>query len=632
MTDITANVVVSMPSQLFTMARSFKAVANGKIYIGKIDTDPVNPENQIQVYVENEDGSHVPVSQPIIINAAGYPVYNGQIAKFVTVQGHSMAVYDAYGAQQFYFPNVLKYDPDQFSKTLASSSGASMVGTNEGGNVQEYLDSLEENISVLKMANLIPLPIRYSNEHSYNMDLGVNPQALAEDKNYWYITEDVTTTPGDYLCRISRINKSDGSKKTATGTVKCHGQGIGVLFDGRVFVGGSSNSKISIVDFVNDTINEQDCVGLYKDFPFCFAADENIIYQLQDNDSTSANITRLAVLDFHDGFKSDFSIDRQIVKAGYPQGIATDGRYIFISCGDSWSASTGGQWNDYWTLFRTTIGGVVIDRAAFRRSSMGELIGVTATQHEPQGISYFDGKISLMQYIGDSSATKCVIFKQDASGIWLRSIPKNRYVTYNGLDEIGINISSLTKGKSISTIVKNMVDGSTINFSISGETAITEDTGIGGFGTCSITKINNFRAYALTVESSSELSPEISPMVSFVGVYNDVQSGAKMVSGSRKSLLSVYASNDILTKKTINVPYILTCCNLILHCTNDSSANPLGVNKFFREEIDEYIKSNIVLIIESPDSNIMASVKFTSTGIVVNSVTGAFILKNIYVS
>ncbi|WP_249508597.1 phage tailspike protein [Escherichia coli] len=127
MTDITANVVVSMPSQLFTMARSFKAVANGKIYIGKIDTDPVNTENQIQVYVENEDGSHVPVSQPIIINAAGYPVYNGQIAKFVTVQGHSMAVYDAYGAQQFYFPNVLKYDPDQLSSRLSSDDGASYI-------------------------------------------------------------------------------------------------------------------------------------------------------------------------------------------------------------------------------------------------------------------------------------------------------------------------------------------------------------------------------------------------------------------------------------------------------------------------------------------------------------------------
>lgn len=128
MTDITANVIVSMPSQLFTMARSFKAVANGKIYIGKIDTDPVNPENRIQVYMESEDGSHVPVSQPIIINAAGYPVYNGQIAKFVTVQGHSMAVYDAYGAKQFYFPNVLKYDPDQLRQQLEGSNGAGLVG------------------------------------------------------------------------------------------------------------------------------------------------------------------------------------------------------------------------------------------------------------------------------------------------------------------------------------------------------------------------------------------------------------------------------------------------------------------------------------------------------------------------
>lgn len=119
MTDITANVVVSMPSQLFTMARSFKAVANGKIYIGKIDTDPVNPENQIQVYIENEDGTNVPISQPIIVNSAGFPVYGGQIAKFVTVQGHSMAVYDASGVQQFYFPNILKYDPDQFRQQLA---------------------------------------------------------------------------------------------------------------------------------------------------------------------------------------------------------------------------------------------------------------------------------------------------------------------------------------------------------------------------------------------------------------------------------------------------------------------------------------------------------------------------------
>ena len=149
MSDITANVVVSMPSQLFTMARSFKAVANGKIYIGKIDTDPVNPENQIQVYIENEDGSHVPVSQPIIINAAGYPVYNGQITKFVTVQNHSMAVYDAYGAQQFYYPDLLKYSPDQLRAELSGPDGASLVGYGDE-TVKDALDNNAHKIDTLR--------------------------------------------------------------------------------------------------------------------------------------------------------------------------------------------------------------------------------------------------------------------------------------------------------------------------------------------------------------------------------------------------------------------------------------------------------------------------------------------------
>lgn len=129
MSDITANVVVSQPAQLFTLARAFKANANGKIYIGKIDTDPVDPANRIQAYLENEDGSLVPVAQPLIINAGGYPVYNGQIAKFVTVEGHSMAVYDASGVQQFYYPNVLKYDPDQFRHEISAPDGAYLVGT-----------------------------------------------------------------------------------------------------------------------------------------------------------------------------------------------------------------------------------------------------------------------------------------------------------------------------------------------------------------------------------------------------------------------------------------------------------------------------------------------------------------------
>lgn len=128
MTDITANVVVSNPRPIFTESRSFKAVANGKIYIGQIDTDPVNPANQISVYIENEDGSHVQITQPLIINAAGKIVYNGQLVKVVTVKGHSMAIYDAYGYQVDYIANVLKYDPDQLEYRLSQPDGYLLVG------------------------------------------------------------------------------------------------------------------------------------------------------------------------------------------------------------------------------------------------------------------------------------------------------------------------------------------------------------------------------------------------------------------------------------------------------------------------------------------------------------------------
>ncbi|WP_249294596.1 phage head-binding domain-containing protein [Proteus mirabilis] len=152
MSDIIPNVVVSMPSQLFTLARKFQAASNGKIFIGKIDTDPTLPENQIQVYLEDEDGSHIPVPQPLIINQAGLPVYNGQIAKFVTVEGHSMAVYDAYGTQQHYYPNVLKYDPDQFEKRLSTQSGASLIGTDEG-NLQDVLHLAVHGIRLSRYKN-----------------------------------------------------------------------------------------------------------------------------------------------------------------------------------------------------------------------------------------------------------------------------------------------------------------------------------------------------------------------------------------------------------------------------------------------------------------------------------------------
>lgn len=153
MTDITANVVVSNPRPVFTDSRTFRAVANGRIYIGQIDTDPVNPVNQIPVYVANENGNYVQISQPLVINSAGKIVYNGQLVNIVTVQGHSMAIYDSYGTQIDYIPNVLNYDPDQFSLSLSGADGFSYIGAanysdirNHSGNADKFLCYGKENI------------------------------------------------------------------------------------------------------------------------------------------------------------------------------------------------------------------------------------------------------------------------------------------------------------------------------------------------------------------------------------------------------------------------------------------------------------------------------------------------------
>lgn len=212
MSDITANVVVSMPSQLFTMPRSFKAMFNGKIYIGKIDTDPTIPSNQIQVYIENEDGELVPVPQPININAGGYPVYGGQISKFVTVQGHSMAIYDSNNVQQFYYPNVLDYEPDQLRQELASNEagkGASLVGVEGGGTVQDALTSIAGEIdSLTEDVNQSLYALRNTRL------LGIANNLLKSGQALSIVCVGDSITAGQDTTSSDRINPTNGNPQT----------------------------------------------------------------------------------------------------------------------------------------------------------------------------------------------------------------------------------------------------------------------------------------------------------------------------------------------------------------------------------------------------------------------------------
>ncbi|EFB5199864.1 hypothetical protein FNO56_02820 [Escherichia coli] len=132
MSDITDSLVVANALQLFTASRSFKALADGKIYVGEPDTDPTIPSNQKTVYLHNEDGTVVPIPQPVMINMGGHAVYNGQlILKLSTEGNYSMAIYNAYGSQEYYFDNMSHYDPDVLLSMLSGHDGSGIIGYGE---------------------------------------------------------------------------------------------------------------------------------------------------------------------------------------------------------------------------------------------------------------------------------------------------------------------------------------------------------------------------------------------------------------------------------------------------------------------------------------------------------------------
>ncbi|WP_286933857.1 phage head-binding domain-containing protein [Leclercia sp. UBA5958] len=211
MSDINANVVVSNPRPIFTDSRSFKAVANGRIYVGVIDTDPTLPANQIPVYLENEDGSHIQIPQPLLINGAGKIVYSGNLVKVVTVKGHSLAVYDAYGAQVDYIPNVLMYDPDQLRTQLASGSpggGDALVAVNQppvNGIARTQHDKNYERVSLRDFAGAVGDDWTVALQNAFNwLSSASNRTLVIPHDGVFGITSATLTLNGD-LSRNARI-------------------------------------------------------------------------------------------------------------------------------------------------------------------------------------------------------------------------------------------------------------------------------------------------------------------------------------------------------------------------------------------------------------------------------------------
>lgn len=506
---------------------------------------------------------------------------------------------------------------------LAKTSGADKVGAEDGKTVQWHLDSLDNQL-------YSPIPNKYKTLYSAPLVANINPQGLAQDSSYWYLTEDTTGGGSPYTCTLSRINKTTNVKETFPATFNCHGQGIGVLADGRIIIGGSANSKLAVVDFNAGTQTEADCVGLMKDFPFCYDQKRDLIYQLQDADATSANITRIAVLDRVAGFIADNSIDRKLVKPAYPQGITTDGHYLYVVCGNSWSSTSTGAWNDTWVCYKATLSGKVLERVAFRRIALGALVGkATVTSHEPQAVSWFEGELSFLHYIGDSAGTvAAIVTSSDQDGVAVRSVPKNLWEHFYSLEELGINPASLAAGSSIVTISNAMPDNSSVRFSVSNEVGLAADFGI-PYGVAEVIKINSNRIYAHAVEASSNITAARAPLISSISVYGGVQSPYVLARGAKAIALGYEGTVVATAPSAITISGLSTCNEVIINITHGVGTNPVTPVRFTKQEIDFYVTNGVTLYLG--DGTGFMSCSFTTTGLAISGVTGSPIVRRVLV-
>ena len=97
---------ISNPYEFFADPEKPKALAGGEVYFGLPTYDPVQPENRKRVYIAQEDGETIAISQPVSLGNGGVPVYNGSPVILLVDGPYSMRVLDKNGASKYYAPKV----------------------------------------------------------------------------------------------------------------------------------------------------------------------------------------------------------------------------------------------------------------------------------------------------------------------------------------------------------------------------------------------------------------------------------------------------------------------------------------------------------------------------------------------
>ena len=82
-----------------------RPISSAQIFVGNPDTDPEVVINQKQVSIQQEDGTIVAVSQPILTGIGGVPIYLGSPVTVLVNGDYALKVLDSGGSQIYYVPS-----------------------------------------------------------------------------------------------------------------------------------------------------------------------------------------------------------------------------------------------------------------------------------------------------------------------------------------------------------------------------------------------------------------------------------------------------------------------------------------------------------------------------------------------
>lgn len=99
-----------------------KPLAGFQAFFGLVGRDPQLEQNRKIVYALQEDGSAIPIDQPVIGSAGGVPMYNGSPVGLAVSGSFSLKILDSGNAQKYNIPQVSAFNLQGFSGVIAEES------------------------------------------------------------------------------------------------------------------------------------------------------------------------------------------------------------------------------------------------------------------------------------------------------------------------------------------------------------------------------------------------------------------------------------------------------------------------------------------------------------------------------